>query len=86
MSVVSLLGVNVMDNPAKFTDKYSFEITFECLEQLEKGALKTVTPLPSEAWLIPKSRSGMEVDLRWFGHLVRSTCSLRDLRAFRAFD
>jgi len=37
MSVVSLLGVNVMNNPAKFTDKYLFEITFECLEQLEKG-------------------------------------------------
>jgi histone chaperone ASF1 len=37
MSVVSLLGVKVINNPAKFTDKYEFEITFECLEQLEKG-------------------------------------------------
>ncbi|KAL4730325.1 Histone chaperone asf1 [Fusarium chlamydosporum] len=36
MSVVSLLNVNVLNNPAKFTDKYEFEITFECLEQLEK--------------------------------------------------
>ncbi|KAL6899047.1 histone deposition protein Asf1 [Trichoderma evansii] len=36
MSVVSLLGVRVMNNPAKFTDKYEFEITFECLEPLEK--------------------------------------------------
>ncbi|KAK1248419.1 hypothetical protein MKX08_006639 [Trichoderma sp. CBMAI-0020] len=36
MSVVSLLGVRVMNNPAKFTDKYEFEITFECLESLEK--------------------------------------------------
>ncbi|RYP61584.1 hypothetical protein DL770_009761 [Monosporascus sp. CRB-9-2] len=36
MSVVSLLGVNILNNPAKFTDKYEFEITFECLEQLEK--------------------------------------------------
>ncbi|KAM0305775.1 hypothetical protein HYE67_008281 [Fusarium culmorum] len=36
MSVVSLLGVNVLNNPAKFIDKYEFEITFECLEQLEK--------------------------------------------------
>ncbi|KAK0749885.1 histone chaperone [Schizothecium vesticola] len=36
MSVVSLLGVNVLNNPARFTDKYTFEITFECLEQLEK--------------------------------------------------
>ena len=37
MSVVSLLGVNVMNNPAKFTDKYEFEITFECLEALQNG-------------------------------------------------
>jgi histone chaperone ASF1 len=37
MSVVSLLGVRVMNNPAKFADKYEFEITFECLEHLEKG-------------------------------------------------
>ncbi|KAJ4163875.1 hypothetical protein LMH87_005579 [Akanthomyces muscarius] len=36
MSVVSLLGVKVLNNPAKFGDKYEFEITFECLEQLEK--------------------------------------------------
>lgn len=37
MSVVSLLGVNVLNNPAKFGDSYEFEITFECLEQLQKG-------------------------------------------------
>lgn len=37
MSIVSLLGVQVLNNPAKFTDKYEFEITFECLESLEKG-------------------------------------------------
>lgn len=36
MSVVSLLGVKVVNNPAKFIDKYEFEITFECLETLEK--------------------------------------------------
>lgn len=36
MSVISLLGVNVLNNPAKFSDPYSFEITFECLEQLQK--------------------------------------------------
>ena len=39
MSVVSLLGVKVLNNPAKFLDKYHFEITFECLEQLQKGGL-----------------------------------------------
>ncbi|KAF8250277.1 histone deposition protein Asf1 [Wilcoxina mikolae CBS 423.85] len=36
MSVVSLLGVSVVNNPAKFTDKYQLEITFECLEPLTK--------------------------------------------------
>jgi histone chaperone ASF1 len=39
MSVVSLLGVNVLNNPAKFGDSYQFEITFECLESLQKGKL-----------------------------------------------
>lgn len=37
MSVVSLLGVKIQNNPAKFTDPYEFEITFECLEQLREG-------------------------------------------------
>ena len=37
MSVVSLLGVKVLNNPAKFSEHYQFEITFECLEQLQKG-------------------------------------------------
>lgn len=37
MSVVSLLGVNVLNNPAPFNAPYEFEITFECLEQLQKG-------------------------------------------------
>jgi len=36
MSVVSLLGVEVKNNPARFDEAYEFEITFECLEQLQK--------------------------------------------------
>ncbi|SCU96361.1 LAFA_0G05930g1_1 [Lachancea sp. 'fantastica'] len=36
MSIVSLLGINVLNNPAKFADPYEFEITFECLEPLKK--------------------------------------------------
>jgi hypothetical protein len=38
MSVVSLLGVKILNNPAPFTAPYEFEITFECLEQLKEGA------------------------------------------------
>ncbi|OJD34772.1 histone chaperone asf1 [Diplodia corticola] len=35
MSVVSLLNVDVRNNPAPFTAPYEFEITFECVEQLK---------------------------------------------------
>lgn len=37
MSVVSLLNVNVKNNPAPFGAPYEFEITFECLEPLQRG-------------------------------------------------
>lgn len=36
MSIVSLLGIEVLSNPAKFSDSYEFEITFECLEPLKE--------------------------------------------------
>lgn len=35
MSIVSLLGIKVLNNPANFSDPYEFEITFECLEPLK---------------------------------------------------
>ncbi|EPY51358.1 histone chaperone Cia1 [Schizosaccharomyces cryophilus OY26] len=35
MSIVNILSVNVLNNPAKFSDSYKFEITFECLEPLK---------------------------------------------------
>lgn len=47
MSVVSLLGVKVLNNPAAFGDSYQFEITFECLEPLAKGKHhQTITHYP----------------------------------------
>ena len=45
MSVVSLLGVKVLNNPANFSAPYEFEITFECLEQLQKGRSLPGSPL-----------------------------------------
>jgi hypothetical protein len=36
MTTVSLLNVAVRNNPAAFNAPYEFEITFECLEQLQK--------------------------------------------------
>lgn len=41
MSIVSLLNVNVLNNPAPFTAPYEFEITFECLEPLKDGMIST---------------------------------------------
>jgi hypothetical protein len=72
MSVVSLLGVNVLNNPAKFGDSYEFEITFECLEPLQKGALCSIF---MRAGIVCTDtldcRSRMEVNLRWLCDIVR---------------
>jgi histone chaperone ASF1 len=57
MSAVSLLGVNVLKNPAKFSDPYEFEITFECLEPLMKGTASL--NILSASWLIHA------IDLEW---------------------
>ena len=67
MSVVSLLGVKILNNPAPFLAPYEFEITFECLEQLQKGRFgirgtgKCRASLPG--MLIYASRFGMEAHL-----------------------
>lgn len=39
MAVVSVLNVSILNNPAQFTSPYQFEITFECLEPLQRGTL-----------------------------------------------
>lgn len=36
MATVSILNVSVRNNPAPFNAPYEFEITFECLEPLQK--------------------------------------------------
>lgn len=46
MSIVSLLGVEVKNNPTTFDAPYEFLITFECHEQLQKGELTRPVPLP----------------------------------------
>ena len=68
MSVVSLLGVKVLNNPAKFSDHYQFEITFECLEQLQKGI--TISRFLHAEPSITLNRSGVEAHLRRFSYLV----------------
>jgi histone chaperone ASF1 len=71
MSVVSLLGVNVLNNPAKFSDSYEFEITFECLEPLQKGQLFDLTYKQFKTPILINCRSRMEVDLCRLCDLVR---------------
>lgn len=72
MSVVSLLGVKVLNNPAPFNAPYEFEITFECLEQLREGRLQQINSCALTRVLIKAitNRSRMEADLRWVGDLV----------------
>ena len=43
MSVVTLLGVSILNNPAQFSDSYQFEITFQSLEPLTKDLEWKVT-------------------------------------------
>ena len=68
MSVVSLLGVNVLNNPAKFGDSYQFEITFECLESLQKGMSHRM--VSHTVFTNSTRRSRVEVDLCWIRYLV----------------
>ena len=37
MAKVNILNVVVKNNPAKFHDDFQFEITFECIEDLNEG-------------------------------------------------
>lgn len=68
MSVVSLLGVKILNNPAPFTAPYEFEITFECLEQLREGRSPAGTEKHGR---LIGFRSRVEVDLRRLCHVVR---------------
>lgn len=70
MSVVSLLGVKTLNNPASFLSPYQFEITFECLEQLQKGEYMTALAGIGPYLLTSILRSGMEIDLRRFCDFV----------------
>ena len=37
MSLVNVTNVVVLDNPTQFTNPFQFEITFECLQDLNEG-------------------------------------------------
>jgi histone chaperone ASF1 len=70
MSVVTLLDVKVLNNPAGFADPYQFEITFESLEQLQKdlewkltyvGSAQSCVPDPSLALDLSLSQTTLEL-------------------------
>lgn len=75
MSIVSLININVLNNPAPFNAPYKFEITFECLEQLKQGmSIKShyILTFITNPLLLTHTlnRLGMEADLRGIIHLV----------------
>ena len=39
MSVVSILNIQVLDNPTRYSNPFQFEITFECVSQLKNGTM-----------------------------------------------
>jgi histone chaperone ASF1 len=65
MAAVSLLNVAVRNNPAPFTSPYEFEITFECLEKLDKDLEWKLTYVGSATSLVSQSYtpSGLHTDL-----------------------
>ena len=71
MSVVSLLGVKVLNNPANFSAPYEFEITFECLEQLQRGTL-TNQPIPLPSVHILNPHPDLEWKLTYVGSATSS--------------
>ncbi len=40
MALVNITNVVVLDNPAPFTNQFSFEVTFECLQELHDGKFR----------------------------------------------
>lgn len=38
MALVNLTNIVVLDNPTSFTNPFTFEITFECIQELQDGA------------------------------------------------
>lgn len=40
MALVNVTNVVVLDNPTTFTNPLTFEVTFECLQELDAGELR----------------------------------------------
>lgn len=42
MALVNVTNVVVLDNPTAFLNPLTFEVTFECLQELDAGELQTL--------------------------------------------
>jgi histone chaperone ASF1 len=42
MALVNVTNVVVLDNPTAFTNPFQFDITFECLQELQDGMLSLI--------------------------------------------
>lgn len=40
MALVNVTNIVVLDNPTSFTNPFTFEVTFECLQELQDGKSK----------------------------------------------
>lgn len=72
MAKVQLSNVVVLDNPSPFLNPFQFELTFECIEDLNEGIclimINTLLFINFGQFiiLIIIFRLGMEDDLCWF--------------------
>ena len=42
MSLINIVNVEVLSNPSRFYDLFQFEVTFECLQELQDGKTKNI--------------------------------------------
>jgi histone chaperone ASF1 len=68
MSVVTLLDVKVVNNPAPFDAPYKFEITFESLENLQKDLEWKLTYVGSAQRYVDSSHLRSSLSASWFGY------------------
>jgi hypothetical protein len=62
---VSLLNVSVRNNPAPFNAPYEFEITFECLEPLQKDLEWKLTYVGSAtSYVHPSVSADLDLNVR----------------------
>eukprot|EP00977_Amphora_coffeiformis_P028157 scaffold34710_cov208-Amphora_coffeaeformis.AAC.3 len=72
MALVNIVNMVVLDNPCNFANPFQFEITFECLQELEEGSCieRRSADAPNPTALPPDDILGVTV--------VLVTCSYRE--------